>query len=155
MRPMWWTHALHQRVCVCVDCTYQPQYIADCGLRHHCACPQGGLPSRAAEAHGPHDADVVTSTLGVCTLQVLEAKDSAVRGGHFEEAELLRDREQELKGALVGPPSQGTPLALVDTADVEAVRVKLWCLLTLSRACCHCWEQSCAKRPATRAFGMA
>jgi hypothetical protein len=44
-----------------------------------------------------------------------------VRQGHFEEAALLREWELDLKQELVAPASDASPIALVDTADIESV----------------------------------
>ncbi|KAL3152029.1 hypothetical protein ABBQ32_001144 [Trebouxia sp. C0010 RCD-2024] len=59
-------------------------------------------------------------------VQVLDAKDEAVQGGYFEEAQICRERELQLKMRLAGPVGV-TPamLPMVSAADVEAV-VSAW-----------------------------
>lgn len=56
------------------------------------------------------------------TVQVLEAKDEAVAEGRYEEAALLRERELDLKAALVAPAERAPRIALVDTPSIEQVR---------------------------------
>lgn len=55
-------------------------------------------------------------------MQVLEAKEESVEAGRYEEAALLRDRELDLKAALVAPAEQAPRIALVDTPGIEQAR---------------------------------
>lgn len=57
--------------------------------------------------------------------QVLKAKSDAVVDGHFEEAELLRKREKEIKTMLQRNTQDFMPLPEVTVADIEAV-VSVW-----------------------------
>jgi ATP-dependent Clp protease ATP-binding subunit ClpC len=58
-------------------------------------------------------------------LQVMETKDAAVRDELYEEAQLLRRRQQDYKSELVGLPSEGSSLPVVRSCDIEAV-VSAW-----------------------------
>lgn len=58
----------------------------------------------------------------VAVVQVLEAKEEAVETARFEEAALLRERELDLKAALVAPAEQAPRIALVDTPAIEQAR---------------------------------
>jgi ATP-dependent Clp protease ATP-binding subunit ClpC len=51
----------------------------------------------------------------------MESKAEAVRSSHFEEATVLREWELDLKAELVGPATTATPIALVDTPDIENI----------------------------------
>eukprot|EP00892_Ulva_mutabilis_P000347 jgi/Ulvmu1/10312/UM060_0114.1 len=82
--------------------------------------------ARAAEASPQHvDRHLELS-------QVLEAKDEAVAEARFEEAALLRDRELDLKAALVAPAEQAPRIALVDTPAIEQV-VAAWTSIPVER----------------------
>lgn len=48
-----------------------------------------------------------------------------MESARFEEAALLRERELDLKAALVAPAEQGPRIALVDTPAIEQVRPPL------------------------------
>lgn len=56
-------------------------------------------------------------------MQVMAAKEEAVEDGRYEEAGLLRDRELDLKALLVAPATHAPRIALVDTPDIENVRI--------------------------------
>lgn len=58
-------------------------------------------------------------------LQVMETKDAAVRDELYEEAFLLRRRQQDYKSELSGLPAEGSSLPVVHASDVEAV-VAAW-----------------------------
>lgn len=58
-------------------------------------------------------------------LQVMETKDAAVRDELYEEAQLLRRRQQDYKSELVGLPVDGSSLPVVRACDIEAV-VSAW-----------------------------
>ncbi|WIA36448.1 hypothetical protein OEZ86_007755 [Tetradesmus obliquus] len=58
-------------------------------------------------------------------LQVMETKDIAVRDGLYEEAQLLRRRQQDYKSELAGLPGDGSSLPVVRACDIEAV-VSAW-----------------------------
>jgi ATP-dependent Clp protease ATP-binding subunit ClpC len=58
-------------------------------------------------------------------LQVMETKDIAVRDGLYEEAQLLRRRQQDYKTELSGLPTDGSSLPVVRSCDIEAV-VAAW-----------------------------
>ncbi|KAF6252630.1 ClpD chaperone, Hsp100 family [Scenedesmus sp. NREL 46B-D3] len=58
-------------------------------------------------------------------LQVMETKDVAVRDGLYEEAQLLRRRQQDYKSELAGLPADGSSLPVVRCCDIEAV-VAAW-----------------------------
>lgn len=62
-------------------------------------------------------------------VQVLDAKDEAVQGGYFEEAQVCRDRELQLKEKIARPggvtPDNQAVVPLVSVSDVEAV-VSAW-----------------------------
>jgi ATP-dependent Clp protease ATP-binding subunit ClpC len=55
----------------------------------------------------------------------METKDAAVRDELYEEAQLLRRRQQDYKSELVGLPGDGSSLPVVRTGDIEAV-VSAW-----------------------------
>lgn len=57
--------------------------------------------------------------------QVMETKDAAVRDELYEEAQLLRRRQQDYKSELAGLPSEGSSLPVVRACDIEAV-VSAW-----------------------------
>ncbi|GMH41244.1 hypothetical protein BSKO_09154 [Bryopsis sp. KO-2023] len=57
--------------------------------------------------------------------QVVEAKQLAVKEGLFEEASLLRSRENDLKGEISGPPEDCAVVPVVDVQHIEAV-VAAW-----------------------------
>lgn len=55
----------------------------------------------------------------------METKDAAVRDELYEEAQLLRRRQQDYKSELVGLPGDGSSLPVVRSGDIEAV-VAAW-----------------------------
>jgi ATP-dependent Clp protease ATP-binding subunit ClpC len=55
----------------------------------------------------------------------METKDIAVRDGLYEEAQLLRRRQQDYKSELAGLPADGSSLPVVRSCDIEAV-VSAW-----------------------------
>ncbi len=57
--------------------------------------------------------------------QVMDAKDEAIKDGLFEEAMLLRSRENELKAKLAGPADAAPVIPVVTTRDIESI-VSAW-----------------------------
>lgn len=55
----------------------------------------------------------------------METKDAAVRDELYEEAQLLRRRQQDYKTELAGLPAEGSSLPVVRACDIEAV-VSAW-----------------------------
>jgi len=68
----------------------------------------------------------------VWCLQVMETKDAAVRDELYEEAQLLRRRQQDYKSELVGLPAEGSSLPVVGSCDIEAV-VSAWSNIPVER----------------------
>ena len=71
---------------------------------------------------------------------MIDAKDQAVRGLMFEEASLLRDREQELWAKVAGAGVEGEVSmadAYVGTVDVAAIErvASLWTGIPLEQLC--------------------
>ncbi|KAK9830429.1 hypothetical protein WJX72_011733 [[Myrmecia] bisecta] len=64
--------------------------------------------------------------------QVLEAKEEAVRDELFEEAQLLREHEVELKDRLMGPADEGAQVPCVGEADIEHI-VSSWTGIPVDR----------------------
>lgn len=54
-------------------------------------------------------------------LQVLDTKGEAVKDGLYEEASILRRREMDYRGELVGYASEGSSLPVVQVEDIETV----------------------------------
>eukprot|EP00879_Flechtneria_rotunda_P003032 GHRR01003252.1.p1 GENE.GHRR01003252.1~~GHRR01003252.1.p1 ORF type:complete len:659 (+),score=207.75 GHRR01003252.1:506-2482(+) len=65
-------------------------------------------------------------------LQVMETKDAAVRDELYEEAQLLRRRQQDYKSELAGLPGEGSSLPVVHSCDIEAV-VAAWSGIPVER----------------------
>eukprot|EP00878_Enallax_costatus_P009482 GHUV01009908.1.p1 GENE.GHUV01009908.1~~GHUV01009908.1.p1 ORF type:complete len:746 (+),score=207.39 GHUV01009908.1:200-2437(+) len=65
-------------------------------------------------------------------LQVMETKDAAIRDELYEEAQLLRRRQQDYKSELAGLPSEGSSLPVVGSCDIEAV-VSAWSGIPVER----------------------
>lgn len=57
--------------------------------------------------------------------QVMDAKDDAIKDGLFEEAMLLRSRENDLKARLAGPADEAPVIPVVTPRDIEAI-VSAW-----------------------------
>lgn len=62
----------------------------------------------------------------------METKDAAVRDELYEEAQLLRRRQQDYKSELAGLPSEGSSLPVVRSCDIEAV-VAAWSGIPVER----------------------
>jgi ATP-dependent Clp protease ATP-binding subunit ClpA len=62
----------------------------------------------------------------------METKDAAVRDELYEEAQLLRRRQQDYKSELVGLPAEGSSLPVVGSCDIEAV-VSAWSNIPVER----------------------
>lgn len=67
--------------------------------------------------------------------QVMDAKDEAIKDGLFEEAILLRSRENDLKARLAGPADAAPVIPVVTTSDIENI-VSAWTGVML---CCVGW----------------
>jgi len=65
-------------------------------------------------------------------LQVMETKDEAVKDQLYEEAHILRRRQQDYKSELTGAAVEGSSLPVVGVADVEAI-VAAWTGIPVER----------------------
>uniref|UniRef100_A0A7S0WMJ2 Clp R domain-containing protein n=1 Tax=Chlamydomonas leiostraca TaxID=1034604 RepID=A0A7S0WMJ2_9CHLO len=65
-------------------------------------------------------------------LQVMDTKDEALKDALYEEAVILRKRENDYRVELSGPADKGASLPLVDVGDIEAV-VAAWTGIPVER----------------------
>jgi hypothetical protein len=96
----------------------------------------------------------------------METKDIAVRDGLYEEAQLLRRRQQDYKSELAGLPAEGSSLPVVRSCDIEAV-VAAWSGVPVERmtedettklirlvSVCNCWWRRCGYAPGQTGSGV-
>ena len=83
------------------------------------------IQSFFAKRENPSPVDSEASFMWKELEDVLTAKAEHIRDGLYEEAELLRDRENVLKAKLCGPSTHGPVIPVVDIGEIEHV-ISAW-----------------------------